>query len=75
VDLRDYLNVIRARKWIIIEAVLIVTVVAFLASYLQKPTYEGQATVLITERDQSAALLGASLSDFSNPVRGFDTQV
>jgi capsular exopolysaccharide synthesis family protein len=75
VDLRDFLNVVRVRKWIIIESVIIVTLVAFFASYVQRPTYQGQASVLVTEKDQSAQLLGSSFSDFSNPERGFDTQV
>jgi capsular exopolysaccharide synthesis family protein len=75
VELRDYLNVIRARKWIIIQAVVIVTLTALVVSFLQPSTYQGQATVLVSEKDTGAALLGTSLSDFSQPERGLQTQV
>ncbi len=75
-ELRDYLNVIRARKWVIIQAVVIVTVAALAASFLQPAVYEGQAKVLISEKDTGAALLGNVISEFSSqPERGLQTQV
>ena len=75
-ELRDYLHVIRARRWVILQAVVIVTVTALVASYLQAPTYEGEAKVLITDRDAGAALLGSAISEFSgSPERGLQTQV
>lgn len=74
-ELRDYLNVIRARKWIIIQAVVIVTLVACVTSLIQAPTYASEARVLISERDTGAALLGTTLSEFSQPERGLQTQV
>ncbi len=75
-ELRDYLHVIRARRWVIIQAVLIVTVTALVASLLQAPTYEGEAKVLITERDTGSALLGSAITEFSGaPERGLQTQV
>ncbi|MBE0416981.1 MAG: polysaccharide biosynthesis tyrosine autokinase, partial [Coriobacteriia bacterium] len=74
-ELRDYLNVISARKWVIVQAVLIVTLTALLASFIQSPTYEGEAKVLISERDAGAALLGTTFAEFSNPERGLQTQV
>ncbi|MDI6692883.1 MAG: polysaccharide biosynthesis tyrosine autokinase [Anaerosomatales bacterium] len=74
-ELRDYLAVIRARKWVIIQAVVIVTVTAAIASALMPPVYEGQAKVLISEKDTGAALLGQVFSEFSQPERGLQTQV
>lgn len=74
-ELRDYLNVIRARKWIIIQAVVIVTLTAVVVSLVQPPVYEGTAKVLIAEKDTGAALLGTALSEFSQPERGLQTQV
>jgi non-specific protein-tyrosine kinase len=75
VELRDYLNVIRARKWVIIQAVVIVTLVAVVVSVIQAPSYESEARVLIAEKDTGSALLGMSLSEFSQPERGLQTQV
>lgn len=75
-ELRDYLNVIRARKWVIIQAVLIVTITAVGVSLLQPPVFEGQAKVLISDRDTGAAILGTAISDLtSQPERGLQTQV
>ncbi|MDI6902028.1 MAG: polysaccharide biosynthesis tyrosine autokinase [Anaerosomatales bacterium] len=74
-ELRDYLNVIRARKWIIIQAVVIVTLTAVVVSLVQPPVYEGTAKVLIAEKDTGAALLGTVFSEFSQPERGLQTQV
>ncbi len=74
-ELRDYLNVVRARKWVIIQAVVIVTLVAVVVSVIQAPSYESEARVLISEKDTGSALLGMSLSEFSQPERGLQTQV
>ncbi len=75
-DLRDSLSVIRARKWLIVEAVLTVTLVALVLSIVQSPVYLGEAKVLIAEKDTGAALLGTVLSDYSSqPERGLQTQV
>lgn len=75
-DLRDYLNVIRARKWVIIQAIVIVTLVAVVYSVIQAPTYESEARVLISEKDAGAAIFGSVLAEFSSqPERGLQTQV
>lgn len=75
-ELRDYLNVIRARKWVIIQAVLIVTLTAVVASLIQAPVYESDAKVLISEKDAGAAIFGTVLAEFSSqPERGLQTQV
>ncbi len=75
-ELRDYLNVIRARKWVIIQAVAIVTLFALAVTFTQPPVYQGEAKVLISEKDTSAALLGTVLPELSSqPERGLLTQV
>ena len=75
-ELREFINVMRSRRWIIIQATLIVALTAVVVSYLQPKTYEGTADVLISERDTAAALAGAVLSDVSSqPERGLQTQV
>lgn len=74
-ELRDYLNVISARRWVIIQAIVIVTVTALVISFVQPKVYEGQAKVLISEKDTGAALLGTLISEFSSqPERGLQTQ-
>ena len=75
-ELRDYLGVMWARKWTIIQSVVIVTLVAVVVSLLQTPTYNGEAKILVSEKDTGAALLGTALSDFSSqPERGLATEV
>lgn len=75
-ELKDYLHVIRVRMWLIITAVLVVSVTALVVSLLQPPVYQGDASVLITEQDTGAALLGNVLNQLSSqPERGLETQV
>lgn len=75
-ELRDYLNVVRARKWVVIQAVIVVTLVALIASLLLPKSYQGEAKVLISEKDTGAALLGTLLPELSSqPERGLQTQV
>lgn len=75
-ELKDYLQVIRARKWLIIVAVLVVTATAIVVSLLQAPVYQGTASILVTEKDTGAALAGAVLNELSaQPERGLQTQV
>ena len=75
-ELRDYLNVILARRWVIIQAVVIVTLTALVVSVLQSPVYEGEAKVLIAEKGSGADLFGSLGLDISSqPERGLQTQV
>ncbi len=75
-ELRDYLNVLRARRGTIILATLVVAGVALASSLLQAPVYEAEAKILIAEQDAGAALLGTSFNAYSNqPERALATQV
>lgn len=75
-ELKDYLHVIRVRKWIIIAAVLVVTATAVLVSLRTPKVYQGDASILVTEKDTGAALAGAVLNELSaQPERGLQTQV
>ncbi|MBE0416995.1 MAG: polysaccharide biosynthesis tyrosine autokinase [Coriobacteriia bacterium] len=75
-ELRDYLKVVRARKWVILQAVVVVTLTALVVSFLQPPRYQGEAKVLISEKDTGAALFGTILPELSSqPERGLQTQV
>ncbi len=75
-ELRDYLNVIRARRGVIILATVIVTVVALTVSLVQPKVFSAQTKVLISETDAGAALFGTVLPDLSSqPERALQTQV
>lgn len=75
-ELKDYLKVVRARKWVILQAVVVVVLTAAVVSLLQPAVYEGEAKVLISEKDTGAALFGAVLPELSSqPERGLQTQV
>jgi len=75
-ELRDYLNVISARRGIIILATLIVACVALAVSLLQPKTFSAEAKVLISEKDTGAALLGTVIPELSSqPERALQTQV
>jgi non-specific protein-tyrosine kinase len=56
-DLRDYLAVLKRRRWIVISATVLVAGTALLLSFLQTPIYQGRARVLL--------LPGGSLFDSS----------
>src|SRR4030042_1959646 len=66
-ELRDYINVIVARKWVIIGVVLLVVIAALVFSLLQDPVYQSQVMILadINRAGQSASdtLLASALSD------------
>jgi len=76
VEFRDYLNVLRVRKWIIIQAVIVVTLTALAVSVVQTKQYQSAALVLISEKNTTAALLGSDLPGLSSqPDRALSTQV
>ncbi len=75
-DLRDYLNVIVARKGIIIRTVVVAALVALIWSLLQAPVYEGEAKLLISETGSSSELFSSLGLDISSQAeRGLQTQV
>jgi capsular exopolysaccharide synthesis family protein len=50
-NVRDYLLVLRRRRWFVIAAVLLVGGTAFLVSHQQTPVYSAQAKVLLKSSD------------------------
>ncbi len=58
--LRDYLHVVRRRKWIILQAVVLVPAVAFYLSHRQDNVYESEAQVLLSQQNLANALTGVS---------------
>ncbi|HEY6030562.1 MAG TPA: Wzz/FepE/Etk N-terminal domain-containing protein, partial [Gaiellaceae bacterium] len=56
--LRDYLQVVRRRKWIIIQAVVLVPLAAVLFSLQQTPVYQASADVLLSRQNLANTLNG-----------------
>jgi capsular exopolysaccharide synthesis family protein len=72
----EYIDVIRVRKWLIIWTAIIVTLGATAISALQPATYEGTATLLYSQRNTGAAVLGMAQPQSSNfPDIELSTQI
>lgn len=56
--LRDYLNVARRRKWIILQAVVLVPIAAALYSASHSPVYGATASVLLSRTNLANSLTG-----------------
>ena len=54
--LRDYLQVVRRRKWIILQAVVLVPLAAVLFSLHQQKLYQASAQVLLSAQNLAAQL-------------------
>jgi len=72
--LHDYLRVVRRRKWIILQAVVIVPIVAVSLATRQDALYKATADVLINTRDVSGSLTGVGSLNYQDPVRLAQTQ-
>lgn len=57
-SLRDYLRVVRRRKWIILQAVVLVPAAAVAFSLQQERLYEAQSEVLLSRQNLAASLTG-----------------
>jgi len=70
-ELRDYINVIVARKWVIIGVTALVVAAALIFSLLQKPVYESRVLILAdinrageSVSDSVASLIYGDTQDF-----------
>jgi non-specific protein-tyrosine kinase len=76
IEIREYLRVLRERKWWAILTVVIVTATAIIASLLMTPIYQATATLLVKERPVPAALFGEYSPEVSiQPERNLQTHV
>ena len=57
--LRDYLHVVRRRKWIILQAVVLVPLAAVLFSLHQQTRYQATSEVLLNRQNLANSLTGA----------------
>jgi Mrp family chromosome partitioning ATPase len=56
--LRDYLQVVRRRKWVIVQAVILVPLAAVLFSIRQPAEYSASADVLLSRQNLATSLTG-----------------
>lgn len=73
-DLKDYLNIIISRKWIIIQSIVVVLFITVVNSYFKVPIYEATARIHI---DQSGESIFPQNSQqfWSDPDRMLQTQI
>lgn len=73
--LADYLGVLRRRKWIIIQALIVVPVAAVLLTLSQEDRYSASAEVLLNRENLASTLTGTTDPLlFQDPNRLFATQ-
>jgi len=58
--LRDYISVVRRRRWVIIAALIVAPLAALLISFAQQPLYQSTAQIYLRNPDLLAGLIGAS---------------
>jgi polysaccharide biosynthesis transport protein len=77
--LREYLHILRRRKWIVLQAVLIVPLAAVAFSLRQSALYQSSADVLLRYQTLPSTLSGISdpnsYSYYIDPTRSTDTQL
>lgn len=77
--LRDYLRVLRRRKWIVLEALILVPLAAVAFSLRQSPQYQSSADVLLRYQSLPSTLSGisdpTSYSYYIDPTRSTDTSL
>lgn len=74
-SLRDYVAVVRRRKWIVAQTAVIVPVVAVVLSMRQDPLYASSAEVLFTRQNLALTLTGtADPAASGDPARFAQTQ-
>jgi tyrosine-protein kinase len=75
VTLHDYLRVVRRRKWIVVEAALLLTLAAVAFSLHQERLYEASADILLSAENLSGAAPGTPVNGLSqDPERTTQTQ-
>lgn len=73
-ELRDYLQVLRRRKWTILLATALVVGVAVATSLLRTPVYRATAELLLQQRE-TEALFDPSTGNRNDPSRAVQTEI
>jgi capsular exopolysaccharide synthesis family protein len=62
--LRDYLQILWRRKWVVLQALVLVPLVAFVWSLREPPLYQASSAVLVNSQN-----LAANLAEISDPTQ------
>jgi Mrp family chromosome partitioning ATPase/capsular polysaccharide biosynthesis protein len=73
--LREYLDVLRRRRWIVLIPVIVAPVLAIALTKLQTPTYSASAEVLLGRQGLASGLNNITDPLFVDPQRLIDTQI
>jgi uncharacterized protein involved in exopolysaccharide biosynthesis len=74
-ELRDYINVLVNRKWLIIEAMAVVLALTLIFTFIQSPTYRSEVQILSEASSASESVLGSFFtSALFDPDRYIQTQ-
>lgn len=73
-DLRDYLQVLRRRKTVIVLSVVVVLGIALVLSYLQTPRYAATAKLLLKPRSNQS-IFGSNAQSSGDPARAVQTEI
>lgn len=73
-ELRDYLRVLRRRRFVLFGGAAMVVASALVASFLQIPLYEAKASVLLQPRSRES-LFDPSTGQRNDPVRALQTEI
>ncbi len=73
-ELRDYLDVLRRRRGVVLLSALIVVASALASSFLQTPVYQGKADVLLQPRS-TESLFDPQTGEPNDPERSVQTEI
>lgn len=74
-DIKEFFYILRRRKWVVIQAFLVIVSTTITLTYLIPPTYETYAKLLImtSPTSSSASLFSSTLKDFGSLVSSGST--
>jgi len=79
VGLKDYLQILQRRKWVVLIALLLVPAVSVVLALQQVPLYQTSADVLLRSQSLPSALSGLadpnSSTFYVDPIRATGTQI
>jgi len=74
-ELRDYINVLYNRKWIVVGTMAVILLVTLIFTFLQTPVYESKVKILTEVSSASESVLGSFFSSaLFDPDRYIQTQ-
>src|SRR4051812_49001370 len=73
-ELRDYIQVLRRRKWVIVLATIVAVGSALAISLTQTPTYRGRAELLLQPKS-TESLFDPNTGQANNSTRNVQTQI